>query len=61
MTMPSFNLSLRYRFIVGANPMQADIGAPGEVDVFRFEVPSFGPYTLLTTGSSDTFTLFWPQ
>ena len=48
--------------IVDANPMQADIGAPGEVDVFRFEVPSFGPYTLFTTGSSDTFmTLFGPN
>lgn len=48
--------------VVGANPTQADIAAPGETDVFRFEVPSFGPHTMYTTGPSDTFmTLFGPN
>ncbi|GJL76153.1 DVUA0089 family protein [Nitrosomonas sp.] len=48
--------------VVGANPTQADIASPGETDVFRFEVPSFGPYTMYTTGPSDTFmTLFGPN
>lgn len=48
--------------VVGANPTQADIGTPGETDVFRFEVPSFGPHTMYTTGPSDTFmTLFGPN
>ncbi len=48
--------------VVGANPAQAEIASPGETDVFRFEVPSFGPYTMYTTGPSDTFmTLFGPN
>src|SRR5690606_33004299 len=48
--------------VVGANPIQADIATPGETDVFRFEVPSFGPHTMFTTGPSDTFmTLFGPN
>ncbi len=48
--------------IVGANPTLADIGTPGEADVFRFEIPSFGSHTMYTTGSSDTFmTLFGPN
>lgn len=48
--------------VVGANPTQADIGTAGETDVFRFEIPSFGPYTIYTTGPSDTFmTLFGPN
>ena len=47
---------------VGANPTPADIGAPGETDVFRFEVTAFGPYTMFTTGPSDTFmSLFGPN
>ncbi len=47
---------------VGANPTQANIGVPGETDVFRFEVLVFGPHTMYTTGSSDTFmTLFGPN
>ncbi|SNX58821.1 tyrosinase [Nitrosomonas ureae] len=48
--------------VVGAGPTQADIGTPGETDVFRFEIPSFGPHTIYTTGPSDTFmTLFGPN
>jgi tyrosinase len=48
--------------VVGANPTQANIGTPGETDVFRFEIPSFGPHTMYTTGPSDTFmTLFGPN
>ncbi|WP_394808812.1 tyrosinase family protein [Nitrosomonas sp.] len=48
--------------VVGANPTQADIATPGETDVFRFEIPAFGPHTMFTTGSSDTFmTLFGPN
>lgn len=48
--------------IVGADPTPANIGAPGEVDVFRFDVAAFGTYTILTTGSSDTvMTLFGPN
>ena len=48
--------------VVGANPTPADIGSPGETDVFQFEVNEFGPYTMFTTGSSDTFmTLFGPN
>lgn len=48
--------------VVGANPTQADIGASGEADLFRFEVNSFGSHTMYTTGSSDTFmTLFGPN
>ncbi|MBY0473874.1 MAG: tyrosinase family protein [Nitrosomonas sp.] len=48
--------------VVGANPTPADIGTPGETDVFRFEIPSFGPHTMYTTGASDTFmTLFGPN
>lgn len=48
--------------VVDANPTPADIGTPGETDVFRFEVPSFGSHTMYTTGPSDTFmTLFGPN
>ena len=48
--------------VVGANPTPADIGAPGETDVFRFEVTAFGSYTMFTTGPSDTFmSLFGPN
>ncbi len=48
--------------VVGANPTAADIGAPGEIDVFQFEVTEFGPYTMFTTGPSDTFmSLFGPN
>ena len=48
--------------VVGANPTQADISTPGEADVFRFDVPTFGPHTMFTTGPSDTFmTLFGPN
>lgn len=39
-----------------------NIGVAGEVDLFRFEIPTFGPYTLETTGPSDTFiTLYGPN
>ncbi len=48
--------------IVGAAPIPADIATAGETDVFRFEVPTFGPHTMFTTGPSDTFmTLFGPN
>jgi len=48
--------------VVGANPTQADISTPGETDVFRFDIPTFGPHTMFTTGPSDTFmTLFGPN
>lgn len=48
--------------VVGDDPTAADIGAPGENDVFRFEVTEFGPYTMFTTGPSDTFmSLFGPN
>ncbi len=48
--------------VVGANPTQADIATPGETDVFRFDIPAFGPHTMFTTGPSDTFmTLFGPN
>ncbi len=47
---------------LGAAAAPADIGTPGEVDLFRFEAPAFGIYTVLTTGSSDTLmTLFGPN
>ncbi len=48
--------------VVGAPPTQADIATPGETDTFRFDIPSFGPHTMFTTGPSDTFmTLFGPN
>lgn len=48
--------------VVGADPIAATIGVPGETDVFRFEVPAFGAHTMYTLGSSDTFmTLFGPN
>ncbi len=48
--------------VVGASPTQAEIATPGEVDVFRFDITSFGPHTMFTTGPSDTFmTLFGPN
>lgn len=48
--------------IVGAPATPADITTPGETDVFRFDIPAFGPHTMFTTGSSDTFmTLFGPN
>lgn len=48
--------------VVGATPTPADIATAGETDVFRFEVPTFGPHTMFTTGPSDTFmTLFGPN
>jgi len=48
--------------VVGANPTQADIATPGETDVFRFDIPAFGPHTMITSGPSDTFmTLFGPN
>ncbi len=48
--------------VVGANPTAADIGAPGEINVFQFDVTAFGSHTMFTTGSSDTFmTLFGPN
>ncbi|MEA3410856.1 MAG: tyrosinase family protein [Pseudomonadota bacterium] len=47
---------------VGAPPTESAIGMPGEIDVYRFEVASFGSYTLQTFGDSDTFmTLFGPD
>ncbi len=48
--------------VVGDNPTPAEIGAPGETDVYRFEVTEFGQYTMFTTGPSDTFmSLFGPN
>lgn len=47
---------------VDTDPTSAEIGVAGEVDVFRFDVPAFGTYTIVTTGSSDTFmSLFGPN
>ena len=47
---------------VGANPTAADIGAPGETDLFQFDVSTFGSYTMFTSGPSDTFmTLLGPN
>ena len=47
---------------VDGNSIGAEIGIPGEVDIFRFDVDAFGTYTVQTTGSSDTFmTLFGPN
>jgi len=38
------------------------IGVPGEVDLFRFEVATFGQYTIETSGNSDTvITLYGPN
>jgi tyrosinase len=38
------------------------IGAPGEEDLYRFEVSVFGSYTIETMGPSDTFiTLYGPN
>lgn len=38
------------------------IGAPGEVDLYRFSISSFNQYTIETTGNSDTFlTLYGPD
>jgi|GEM_PF-464546 len=48
--------------VVGADPHDAGIGVPGERDLYRFDVGSFGSYTLQTFGDSDTFmTLFGPD
>lgn len=48
--------------VIGTTPTPADIAEPGETDIFRFEVQTFGPYTIFTTGPSDTFmTLFGPN
>lgn len=48
--------------VVGAPATQAAIATAGEVDVFSFEIPAFGPHTMFTTGPSDTFmTLFGPN
>lgn len=47
---------------IDGNPTSAEIGVPGEVDVFRFNVSSFSSYTAETSGSSDTvMTLFGPN
>ena len=47
---------------MGADATPANIGAPGEVDLFRFDVPAFGTYTVLSTGPSDTvMTVFGPN
>lgn len=41
---------------------QADIGAPGEIDTYSFQVESPGTYTMMTLGSSDMYmTLFGPD
>jgi len=44
------------------SPVDASISIPGEEDLYSFEVPAFGSYTIETTGPSDTFmTLFGPD
>lgn len=39
---------------VDGGQTSAEIGVPGEMDLYRFEVPSFGTYLVQTVGSSDT-------
>lgn len=39
-----------------------EISSPGEIDVYTFDVTSFGTYTIETSGNSDTvMTLFGPD
>jgi hypothetical protein len=47
---------------IGASPVLADIGQPGEEDLFRFNVVTAGTYTMETTGGIDTVMgLFGPN
>jgi tyrosinase len=48
--------------IVGARPIPASIGAAGEVDAYRFLVPSAGSYRIETEGTTDTvMSLYGPN
>ncbi len=48
--------------VADGSTITAAIGTPGEVDLFRFDIPAFGIYTIETSGQSDTFiTLFGPN
>ncbi len=47
---------------LGAPPLEAAIGASGEVDLFRFVAPSAGRYVLATDGPTDVvMSLFGPN
>jgi tyrosinase len=47
---------------VGAPPLQASIGVAGELDTYRFLVPSAGTYRIETGGATDTvMSLFGPD
>lgn len=39
---------------IGADPVPAEIGAPGEIDRYQFRVTTPGRLTVETTGASDT-------
>lgn len=44
------------------NAITSTVSSPGEAQRFEFEVPVFGPYTIQTSGDSDTLmTLFGPN
>lgn len=48
--------------VANGSANDANIGAPGEVDLFRFAVSAFGEYIIETIGSSDTYiTLYGPN
>ncbi len=48
--------------IAVAEAQAADIGAPGEIDLFTFEVASAGTHVIQTLGATDVFmTLFGPD
>ena len=48
--------------VVDGPAVQAGIGSGGEIDVYRFVVPSFGDYTMETEGPTDVvMSLFGPD
>lgn len=47
---------------VGAPPTRASIGQPGETDLYRFEVPAAGRFTIETQGQTDVvMSLYGPN
>jgi tyrosinase len=60
-TVPPDNQPAEVVLSIGRE-VEGEIGSPGEEDLFSFNVPAFGSYTIETTGLSDTvMTLFGPD
>lgn len=50
------------QLIVDSSPIEASIGEGGEVDVYRFTVPTLGQYTIETEGPTDVImSLYGPD